>query len=40
MTVCPECGSKKLKYTSEGLVCSVCGLVIDSVAMYFSETEF
>jgi len=34
---CPECGSTHLKYSTEGLICEECGLVIESTAMFSDE---
>jgi ribosomal protein L37AE/L43A len=36
MKSCPECGSKKLKYTNEGLICGDCGTVIEE-SIYSGE---
>ncbi|MEM5792943.1 MAG: TFIIB-type zinc ribbon-containing protein [Candidatus Aenigmatarchaeota archaeon] len=38
MKRCPECGSTKLHYTEEGLVCRECGLVLESVVMFSMES--
>ncbi|MHA1974371.1 MAG: TFIIB-type zinc ribbon-containing protein [Candidatus Hodarchaeales archaeon] len=32
--VCSECGSTNLKYSTEGLICQECGLVIESTVMF------
>ncbi|MBD3155429.1 MAG: hypothetical protein GF368_02115 [Candidatus Aenigmarchaeota archaeon] len=37
---CPECGSKNLKYNSEGLICQNCGLVIESTVMFLGGMVF
>jgi len=34
---CPECGSDDLEYTTEGLVCQDCGLVVESNLMFCED---
>jgi len=37
---CPECGSNKLSYDENGLVCQNCGLVVESNLMFAEPDEF
>jgi len=37
---CPECGSIHLRYSTEGLICQECGLVVESTIMFSGGMVF
>ncbi|MEM7826154.1 MAG: TFIIB-type zinc ribbon-containing protein [Candidatus Aenigmatarchaeota archaeon] len=36
MKSCPECGSEKLEFSNEGLICSECGAILEE-SIYSGE---
>ncbi|NCO97368.1 MAG: hypothetical protein GW865_04800 [Candidatus Aenigmarchaeota archaeon] len=39
MNHCPDCGSRKVSYSSEGIICANCGMILESAIMLASSED-